>query len=75
MVDLVCAGDAFTRESSKKARSLYGDNPSDPKTCGSTNPCLLALMDQLPQGMLVLPPTDTARNDAFKRAQPTSNLC
>ena len=52
MVDLKCEGDSIA---SREQYSLdHGDEPSDPRGCESTNPCLLALMDTLPDDMLVL---------------------
>ena len=34
--------------------AAHGDKLVDPRTCESTNPCLLALMDALPEDVLVL---------------------
>ena len=40
---------------------------NNPRSCESTNPCLLALMDELPEDMLVLPSAETEQNEAFQR--------
>ena len=51
MVDLKCAGgSAIDMHQYHKA---HGDILADPRSCESTNPCLVALMDALPEDVLV----------------------